>query len=64
MGRFPQADLLRLVERKKVLPTDHYWKRGMAEWRSVAELIPVLKASRRQVVDLCLDGQSKVISDL
>jgi ribosomal protein L37AE/L43A len=46
MGKFLEGDLLGLIEQKKVLPTDHYWKTGMVEWRSVAELIPALKAAQ------------------
>jgi ribosomal protein L37AE/L43A len=46
MGKFPEGDLLGLIEQKKVLATDHYWKTGMVEWRSVAELIPALKAAQ------------------
>ena len=48
IGKFPEADLLGLVQQKKVLPTDHYWKAGMTEWKQVAELIPALRAVQEQ----------------
>jgi ribosomal protein L37AE/L43A len=46
IGKFPEADLLKLIEEWKVLPTDHYWKAGMADWRPVSELVAVLKAAQ------------------
>ena len=46
IGKFPEADLLGLIEQKKILPTDHYWKQGMSDWLPVAELIPALRAAQ------------------
>ena len=46
IGKYPEASLLALVEQKKVLPTDHYWKAGMADWLLVSELIAELKATK------------------
>jgi ribosomal protein L37AE/L43A len=49
IGKFPEADLLKLVEQKQILPTDHYWKAGMSDWRLVSELVAVLKAAQARV---------------
>jgi hypothetical protein len=46
IGKFPEASLLALVEQWKVLPTDHYWKAGMADWGLVSELVAELKAAK------------------
>lgn len=48
IGKFPEADLLGFVEQRKVLPTDHYWKAGMAEWGKVADLLPALIAAQER----------------
>jgi ribosomal protein L37AE/L43A len=48
IGKYPEPALLALIEQKKILPTDHYWKAGMADWRLVSELIASLKAAQAQ----------------
>ena len=46
IGKYPESALLTLIEQKKILQTDHYWKAGMAEWRLVSELVVALKDSQ------------------
>jgi ribosomal protein L37AE/L43A len=46
IGKFPEGELLKLIEQEKILPTDHYWKAGMADWRLVSELVAGLKAAQ------------------
>lgn len=49
IGKFLESDLMMLIEQKKVLPTDHYWKEGMAEWGLVSQFIAMRKEAARQV---------------
>jgi ribosomal protein L37AE/L43A len=48
IGKFLESDLLLLIEQKKVLPTDHYWKEGMSEWGAVSQFIALRKEAERQ----------------
>jgi predicted RNA-binding Zn-ribbon protein involved in translation (DUF1610 family) len=37
LGSFPWSEIRSLIASGSVLPTDHYWREGMAEWRLVGE---------------------------
>lgn len=45
IGKFLESDLLMMIEQKKVLPTDHYWKPGMNDWELVSKYIAERKAA-------------------
>jgi hypothetical protein len=39
IGKFLAPDLLMMIEQKKVLLTDHYWREGMADWGTISQFI-------------------------
>jgi len=47
IGKFLESDLLMMIEQKKVLPTDHYWKPGMNDWELVSKYIAERQAAAR-----------------
>ena len=48
IGKFLESDLMMLIEQKKILATDHYWKEGMSNWGLVSQLIALRKEAARQ----------------
>lgn len=48
-GKYLESDLMMLIEQKKVLPTDHYWKEGMTSWGLISQFIAMRKEAARQV---------------
>jgi len=48
IGKYLESDLLMLIAQKQVLPTDHYWKAGMADWALISDLLAARKAAERQ----------------
>jgi hypothetical protein len=48
VGKFLESDLPLMIEQKRVLLADHYWKPGMAEWALVSQLIAERNEAARQ----------------
>ena len=48
-GKYLESDLMMLIEQKKVLPTDHYWKEVMTSWGLISQFIAMRKEAARQV---------------
>ena len=48
IGKFLAPDLLMMIEQKKVLPTDHYWREGMADWGTISQFISLRTEAARQ----------------
>lgn len=48
IGKFLAPDLLMMIEQKKVLPTDHYWREGMADWGTISQFIALRTEAARQ----------------
>lgn len=48
VGKFLESDFLMLIEQKRILPTDHYWKTGMGDWGLVSQLLAARKEAERQ----------------
>ena len=49
IGKYLESDLMMLIEQKKVLATDHYWKEGMTSWGLISQFIAMRKEAARQV---------------
>jgi hypothetical protein len=48
-----ECELWQIVDKVKslvVLPTDHYWYAGMAEWKLVSDIIPLAQKAREEVL--------------
>ena len=42
IGAWPEAEVRRLYARGDLLPTDHFWREGMAEWQVLESLFPAV----------------------
>jgi hypothetical protein len=48
-----ECELWQIVDKVKslvVLPTDHYWYAGMAEWKLVSDIIPLAQKAKEEVL--------------